>query len=345
MPFVAWIASAPLSLWERYSLFLQPFGSFLLPAAAGGQKGATGAIAWGRHRRNGLLKASLLAFFGALLLAGLPAHARGQAPQWAWVGGSGSSVPAANVAVYGTLGVPASKNIPGDRFSGSSWTDSLGNLWLFGGWGSASDGTGGYLNDLWEFNASTQEWTWVGGSNTVPISDVTLGQPGVYGTLGVPALGNVPGGRYSAVSWTDGSGNLWLFGDYGQDSTGTFGYLNDMWKFSPSSGEWTWVSGSTTVPNPDDTGNGGQPGVYGTLNTPATGTVPGGRGSPVSWADGCGNFWLFGGPGLDSDAHGSRRPGRDDAGKLSAGAPPRVLRCAYTALLKRTLQQVLIASG
>jgi hypothetical protein len=30
-------------------------------------------------------------------------------------------------------------------------------------------------------------------------------------------------------SWIDSSGNLWLFGGYGYDSTGALGYLNDMW--------------------------------------------------------------------------------------------------------------------
>ena len=38
------------------------------------------------------------------------------------------------------------------------------------------------------------------------------GQPGVYGTLGTPAAGNIPGGRLDAASWTDDNGNLWLFG-------------------------------------------------------------------------------------------------------------------------------------
>ena len=32
------------------------------------------------------------------------------------------------------------------------------------------------------------QWAWAGGSSTV-------GQPGVYGTLGTPAPGNIPGGR------------------------------------------------------------------------------------------------------------------------------------------------------
>ena len=43
---------------------------------------------------------------------------------------------------------------------------------------------------------------------------------GVYGTLGVPAAPNIPGGRTNAVSWTDNSGNFWLFGGQGWMRTG-----------------------------------------------------------------------------------------------------------------------------
>ena len=47
-------------------------------------------------------------------------------------------------------------------------------------------------------------------------------QSGVYGTLGTPSVGNMPGGRDGAVGWTDKNGNLWLFGGYGYDANGNF---------------------------------------------------------------------------------------------------------------------------
>ena len=75
------------------------------------------------------------------------------------------------------------------------------------------------------------DWTWVSGSSTEGIGG---GQPGVYGILGTPAAGNVPGGRYDASSWTDSSGNLWLFGGLGYDAGGTFGWPNDLWEFNPA---------------------------------------------------------------------------------------------------------------
>jgi hypothetical protein len=57
------------------------------------------------------------------------------------------------------------------------------------------------------------EWTWMGGSKTVPtVPGQLAGQPGVYGTLGTPAPGNTPGARTYPLGWTDNNGNLWLFG-------------------------------------------------------------------------------------------------------------------------------------
>jgi N-acetylneuraminic acid mutarotase len=142
------------------------------------------------------------------------------------------------IGVYGTLGVASAGNVPGAREDAVSWTDKSGNFWLFGGLGFDSiGGPNGWLNDLWEFNPTTKEWTWMSGSNNYNAS-------GVYGTLGTPSTNNVPGARYGAVSWTDLSGNFWLFGGEGYNSAGTFGNLNDLWEFSPTTKEWTWVSGS-----------------------------------------------------------------------------------------------------
>jgi hypothetical protein len=70
----------------------------------------------------------------------------------------------------------------------------------------------------------------MGGSSTIGSKG---GQSGVYGTLGVAASTNIPGGRQNAVSWIDASGNLWLFGGDGKDSTGTSTRLNDLWKLHP----------------------------------------------------------------------------------------------------------------
>ncbi|MGA3334023.1 MAG: chitobiase/beta-hexosaminidase C-terminal domain-containing protein [Terracidiphilus sp.] len=235
--------------------------------------------------------------------------ANAQTGEWAWMGGS-STIPSGNYGnydtpgVYGTLGTPDAGNVPGSRYDAASWTDSNGNFWLFGGFGVDSTGMSGQLNDLWEFNptlGTNGEWAWMGGSSTLP--PLGGGQPGVYGTLGAPAEGNVPGGRGYAASWTDESGNLWLFGGSGFSSTVTSGDLNDLWEFNPTlgtNGEWAWMGGSSTLP----AGGEGQLGVYGRLGVPAAGNTPGGRSGEVTWTDKSGNFWLFGGDGWVSHGDG-----------------------------------------
>jgi N-acetylneuraminic acid mutarotase len=200
---------------------------------------------------------------------------------WTWISGADTDNAS---GVYGTQGSAGTGNVPGARQAASSWTDSSGNLWLFGGVGYDSTGASGNLNDLWRYSPTTELWTWISGADAVNAG-------GVYGTLGTAAAANVPGARYSAASWIDSSGNLWLFGGVGNDAAGAVGNLNDLWRYSPTTGLWTWISGGS-----GDNANG----VYGTQATAAAGNVPGGRNSVASWIDSSGNLWLFGGYGYDS---------------------------------------------
>jgi hypothetical protein len=229
--------------------------------------------------------------------------------QWTWVGGSstlGNTTSACRPGIYGALGSGATGNIPGGRTHALGWRDQSGNRWLLGGMGCDGTGNFGALNDLWQFNASTQAWVWVSGSSTMTREDASgdYGQNGVYGSLGQAAQNNVPGGRYEGTIWIDAGGNLWVFGGQGYDSTGTLGFLNDLWEFNPSSKQWTWMGGSSSVPLATG-GVGGQPGVYGALGVAAASNVPGGRSGASNWTDGSGNFWLLGGGGRDSnDSYG-----------------------------------------
>jgi N-acetylneuraminic acid mutarotase len=209
---------------------------------------------------------------------------------WKWDGSNWTWVSGANTinqsGTYGTKGTAAPANIPGARNNLVSWIDSTGNLWLFGGFGLDSAGSGGNLNDLWKWDGSN--WTWVSGANTI-------NQSGTYGTKGTAAPANVPGARVLFVSWIDSTGNLWLFGGFGLDSAGSSGYLNDLWKWDGSN--WTWMSGANTI---------NQSGTYGTKGTAAPANVPGARRNTISWIDSTGNFWLFGGFGYDSAGSNGR---------------------------------------
>jgi hypothetical protein len=148
------------------------------------------------------------------------------------------------------------------------------------------------------------DWTWIDGGKTA----------GVYGT---PQYGsfpttpptttpnpytNTPGTREGGAAWTDASGNLWLFGGLGFELSGNVtpdtlsGYLNDLWECPIVSGDdqcqWqlleTPVAGKFPIAQHED--------------IPTSGSLPGGRFGTGTWTSG-GNFFLFGGQGVDSAGH------------------------------------------
>ena len=204
--------------------------------------------------------------------------------KWTWV--SGDKV-IDQTGHYGTQGIPTGTNLPGGRYSGHTWTDLSGNLWLMGGYG-LDEADNGILDDLWKYNPATNEWTWVKG-------DKTINQFAHYGTKNIHSALNKPGGRYMGISWTDMYGDLWIFGGFGFNDQSA-GYLNDLWKFHPATNEWTWVKGDSTL---DEVS------VYGVQGMPDPDNKTGSRTGSLAWSDGGGNLWLFGGFGYDGSAAGT----------------------------------------
>jgi N-acetylneuraminic acid mutarotase len=206
--------------------------------------------------------------------------------QWTLVSGTNSSVAA---GVYGIKGVPNANNVPGARRNAVGWSDTQGNLWLFGGDGADASGNIQNLNDLWKFDTKQNIWTWVSGSSSA-------GAVGFYGFPGVSSAFNSPGARSSSYTWIDKSGHLWLLGGIGADTTNNpnLAALNDLWMFAPESGNWTWMAGANS---------GNAIGQYGALNGFDSKNFPGARKLGASWVDTSGNFWLFGGSGFDSAGH------------------------------------------
>ncbi len=232
------------------------------------------------------------------------------AGQWTWQSGVNTQFVDQN-GVY----PPTVNPYPGARTNAVSWTDGSGNFWLFGGFGKDGAGTLGFLNDLWEYSGGT--WTFVSGSSLA-------NQIGIYGTPGVASGTNAPGGRQEAVGWADAAGNLWLFGGEGEDGNNPAtanGILNDLWVYNIAAKQWTFVMGSTTA---NQTGDYEAQTVVGPVNTSGaastcglsvgltvggnvicspvstTGARPGSRWGASGWTDAGGNFWLYGGWGLDS---------------------------------------------
>ena len=146
----------------------------------------------------------------------------------------------------------------------SSWIDSTGNLWLFGGYGLGSTGVRATSTICGEYSPSSGQWTWVsGGTASMPV--------GSTAPRARASASNVPGARYSAPA--PGSTPTATCGCSAGTATtaGAAGKLNDLWRVQSSAGvdlgQWRQaaVNGS---------------GVYGTQGTAAAGNVPGARTRP-----------------------------------------------------------------
>jgi hypothetical protein len=148
--------------------------------------------------------------------------------QWTWV--SGDNLADQN-GVYGTQTTAAAANVPGSRWGAVGWTDVSNNLWFYGGWGLGSVTThpNGFLDDIWEYQNSTQQWIWWKGSTDV-------NESGQYLTNGIPYVKNVAGARRGAAIWQpDSLHYVWIFGGEGYDSSNGSapGYLDDLWTYLP----------------------------------------------------------------------------------------------------------------
>jgi len=165
---------------------------------------------------------------------------------------------------------------PGARARAISWTDPSGKLWLYGGLGFAG-GIALTFSDLWQYDPTSGNWAWMGG---------TWNEAANYGTITTPGPANTPGERIGSTSWTDLSGNLWLFG--GGTSVN---FKSDLWKYTPSTNQWTWMHGSDLTE---------AQGVYGMPGVPDPANKPGARIETFCFKDKDNNFWLFGGYGFNA---------------------------------------------
>jgi hypothetical protein len=194
---------------------------------------------------------------------------------WSWMSGDHQPTFA---RTQGTLGVPNPANMPSSRRVSSMWTDAAGDVWMFGGTNSSL----GFENDLWRFTVATKIWTWMGG---VDRTGGTIPQ-GIYNPPGTTTT-NYPTSRAYASAWKDASGNFWLYGGDGEGpGLNNEGAINDLWKYTPATNTWLWLSGANAP---------GQPSIYGTQGTAANTNVPRGRYNGMAWSDASGHLWLFGG--------------------------------------------------
>ena len=197
-----------------------------------------------------------------------------QAGQWTWM--KGDSTPN-SPGTYGIQGVADPINNPPGVYEPAWWKDTDGNFWLLGGY----EYTGMYVTALWKYDLSNNQWTWMKGPATTDMA-------GIYGTMGIPSANNFPGSRCGGIAtWTDTTGNLWMFGGFGYDVNGISYKLSDVWRYEPATNEWTWMSGSEYTGAPPD---------FGTYQNSGINVTPGNHGeSTCSWKDTNDNFWVYGG--------------------------------------------------
>jgi N-acetylneuraminic acid mutarotase len=184
---------------------------------------------------------------------------------WTWIKGAGPNI-TNQAGIYGTQGVAAVINTPGARYKANTWVYN-NKVYLFGGNGFDKNGVQGFLNDLWEYNPITNNWTWLKGANVV-------NQLGSYGGQGLPSAFNRPGCRENFSTWVS-NGLLYLMGGFGLDNnTTSSAYFNDLWQYNPNNNIWTWLKGSNLT---------NQLGVYGTKGIPNANNTPGARVTAVTW--------------------------------------------------------------
>jgi N-acetylneuraminic acid mutarotase len=192
---------------------------------------------------------------------------------WTWISGDNTRDQSPS---YGEIGFEAPSNLPGARQGSATWYDESNNcIWLFGGYGYDNDSYTGYLNDIWRYNFSSNQWTWIDGP-------VLRNYPTINGSQGEFGETYIPSARYLSTCWIDKNGHLWLYG--GQDYTGY--YKADLWCYNISLNQWAWMDGTHQT---EYIGN------YGPFRVFDSNYMPPGRMMSSSWVDENDLFYIFGG--------------------------------------------------
>lgn len=151
--------------------------------------------------------------------------------------------------VPGSQGESAPANIPGGRKYFAMDIASNNTIWIMGGRARSVGNVEGNLGDLWKYNLTTSEWTFVAGA-TLNNTDATFIDNFNKGDITSMHIGS----RKHFDLTIDESGTLWLYG----------GMLNansrkgkDLWKFDNNTSVFTLISGKVA-----GTVNSGEPDLH-----------------------------------------------------------------------------------
>lgn len=168
---------------------------------------------------------------------------------WTWM----ANMPPTNIVSFGTQGLEAASNNPGNLSLAVTWCDTSGNLFLFGGQGmnyeyykDISLGNMNFrqllTNNIWKFNTNTQMWTWLKGDSLKDGYGMYLTDGYNYGTVGVESPNNHMVRCNEASVWQGEDGMVYL-------STGRRNYnltyitgLLDIFRYNPQTNNWTHMS-------------------------------------------------------------------------------------------------------
>jgi hypothetical protein len=188
--------------------------------------------------------------------------------EWTWIrGGSVGIQP-----IYGTQGIPDPANNPGSRLAYAKWKDSAGDFYFMNGstyYSGAND-----HNDVWRYNSTSDEWTWISGTQLT-------NDPGSYNAS---CMNGTPAGRGEDKSaYRDLHGKVWLFGGTTATINDNF---NDLWMYDPDSLQYKLMHGSNLL---------NQPAVYGQLNIADPANIPHSRDGAIMFGDSLCHIFVFGG--------------------------------------------------
>lgn len=179
------------------------------------------------------------------------------------------SVSVAQSGVYGAQGQEGSSFTPGSRANATMWYQD-GYLYLFGGASAVDNGWMGPTlrptqnkNDLWRYNISTGQWSWISGSSGINAQATSSASVYTY-----------PESKSGAAYVKGSDGNHYFYGGWTVTSSGVVVRSQTFWKFNGLN--WSVLSGD--------------PSNVSTANGSLSGGLTG-----ATLAEANGNFYLIGG--------------------------------------------------
>lgn len=165
---------------------------------------------------------------------------------WTWIKGGDTLYQSPH---YGIKNIADSTNTPGTSAGSITWTNN-GKLYVYGGVHTIRPDPNEYVMEhLWEFDVSTKNWTWVGGSKQSD-KDPNFGTKNhTHSSVWPGAIDNYP-----HLIWKEASK---VFLSYRSDA---------IWEYSMNTKQWRWVKG---MHNPYSKSFYVQPKVADILNEPS----------------------------------------------------------------------------